>query len=141
MFLLKIAFAGLWPLIWHFGIIAGIGILALAFAWFSPVFKKTALWVALSCLIIGFTAATYVRLGEQRVRAQWDAANAEAARIAQENLNKAAAHDRELIKQAEADRTRTQKRAHEIEAQISTGVCFTADDTDWLRRFWSPSDR
>ena len=84
MFLLKIAFAGLWPLVWHFGIIAGVGILALAFAWFSPVFKKTALWVALGAGLTIVIAATYTKLGEQRVQAQWDAATAHAEQLAKD---------------------------------------------------------
>lgn len=69
-------FIGLWPLVWHFGIIYGVMGLALAFAWFSPVFKKTALWIALGAFLLSIAAATYTKLGEQRVQAQWDAAKA-----------------------------------------------------------------
>jgi len=64
-------FAGLWPIIMKFGasfaIMAGLG----AFAWFSPVFKKTALWLM---LLVGLTTAAYtvgVIDGENRVKTQW----------------------------------------------------------------------
>lgn len=46
MWLLKVWFAGIWPLLFTYGIgVFAIGC-ALVFAWFSPVLKKTALWVA-----------------------------------------------------------------------------------------------
>ncbi len=46
MWLLQVWFAGIWPLLFTYGIgVFAIGC-ALAFAWFFPVFKKTALWVA-----------------------------------------------------------------------------------------------
>lgn len=66
--------AGLWPLVWHYS--AGLGVAggALAFAWFSPVFKKTALWVALGSLIITVSYGIGVSNGSARVKAQWDAA-------------------------------------------------------------------
>lgn len=72
-------FAMLWPLVWHFGIIYGVMILALAYAYLSQMFlaglfRNTALFVALGAFIIGATAATYTRLGEQYVQAKWDAA-------------------------------------------------------------------
>lgn len=71
--------AALWPLIWHFGVIYGVMILALAYAYVSQMFlaglfRNTALFVALGAFIIGATAATYTRLGEEYVQAKWDAA-------------------------------------------------------------------
>lgn len=71
---LKIQLAGLWPLIWHYGIGVGVAILALAFAWFSPVFKKTALWVAVGSIIITVSYGIGVSNGMARVQAKWDAA-------------------------------------------------------------------
>ena len=67
--------AGLWPLVWHYS--AGLGVTgaALAFAWFSPVLKKTALWVALGSLIITTSYGIGVSNGSARTQAQWDAAN------------------------------------------------------------------
>ena len=70
--------AMLWPLIWHFGVIYGVMILALIYAYVSQaflagLFRNTALLVALGAFIIGATAATYTRLGEQYVQAKWDA--------------------------------------------------------------------
>lgn len=66
--------AGLWTLVWHYGIGVGICICALAWAWFVPVFKKTALWVALGSLIITLSYGIGVSNGSARVKAQWDAA-------------------------------------------------------------------
>lgn len=65
---------GLWPLLFKYTFaLAGIGG-ALAFAWFSPVFKKTALWVA-SGIAIGLVCYhTGVNDGANRVHAQWDSA-------------------------------------------------------------------
>lgn len=67
--------AGIWPIVWHYS--AGLGLTgaALAFAWFSPVFKKTALWVALGSLIVTTSYGIGVSNGSARVRAQWDAAS------------------------------------------------------------------
>lgn len=73
---LQIYAAGLWTLVWHYGIGVGVFICALAFAWFSPVFKKTALWVALGSLIITVSYGIGVSNGSARVQAQWDAAAA-----------------------------------------------------------------
>jgi hypothetical protein len=73
-FLIRHAVAELWALIWHFGIIGAVGLAALAWAWFIPFFKKTALWVALGAAIIGLTAGIYTKLGADHVRAQWAAA-------------------------------------------------------------------
>lgn len=40
-------FAGLWTMVWHFGLGAGLIILCLAGAWFSPVFKSDFIYAAL----------------------------------------------------------------------------------------------
>lgn len=66
--------AGIWPIVGHYS--AGLGVTgaALAFAWFSPVFKKTALWVALGSLIVTTSYGIGVSNGAARVKAQWDAA-------------------------------------------------------------------
>ena len=44
LMLLKYQFAGIWPLLWHFGLGGVIVIGLLAAAYFSPVFKKDFLW-------------------------------------------------------------------------------------------------
>lgn len=70
--MLSIFFAGLWPLIWH---LSGAGLIiaaALAWAWFMPIGKKIALWIALA---VGMTTCAYVvgtKDGGNRVQAQWD---------------------------------------------------------------------
>lgn len=88
-FMLKLFFAGLIPLLLSYGIfVAGI-IGALIFAWFSPVFKKTALWVALS-LSIGlgcFTAGDY--RGENRIQAKWDLAEKHSVEIGKDARRRA----------------------------------------------------
>ena len=66
--------AGLWTLVWHYGIGVGVCICALAWAWFMPVFKKTALWVALGSLIVTTSYGIGVSNGSARTQAQWDAA-------------------------------------------------------------------
>lgn len=67
-------FAGLWPIIAKFGL-AGITVAAcLAFSWFSPVFKKTALWIALAIVVYAVAYSIGVKDGEARIQAQWDAA-------------------------------------------------------------------
>lgn len=71
---LRSEFAGLWTLVWHFGAATGLMICCLVFAWFSPVFKKTALWAALAIFIGTGIYATGVLNGEARVHAQWLAA-------------------------------------------------------------------
>ncbi len=72
--------ATLWTLVWHFGI-GGVGIAgALAFAWFSPVFKKTALWVALSIALVLGSYATGVVNENSYWQAKWDAAQVKAVK-------------------------------------------------------------
>lgn len=68
-----------WSLVWHFGIIYGVMILALAYAAASQMFlagffRNTALFVALGAFIVGAIAGTYTKLGENYVQAKWDAA-------------------------------------------------------------------
>lgn len=70
---LTVQAAGLWTLVWHYGIGVGVFICALAWAWFMPIFKKTALWVALGSLIVTTTYGIGVSNGSARVQAQWDA--------------------------------------------------------------------
>ena len=68
------AFDSLWALVWHFGIIAGIMILALAHAYFIPINRKAALVVALLAGVMLLTASVYTKLGANYVQAKWDAA-------------------------------------------------------------------
>lgn len=86
------AFDALWPLVWHFGILGAIGTCAGLWAWFVPVFKKTAAWVALSAFIMLVTAGIYTNLGAEYVQAKWNAAataDADAARKAREKAEAA----------------------------------------------------
>lgn len=71
---LQVQAAGLWTLVWHYGIGVGVCICALAWAWFMPVFKKTALWVAVGSIIITISYGVGVSNGMARVQAKWDAA-------------------------------------------------------------------
>jgi Na+/glutamate symporter len=69
-----VGLAGIWPLIGYFAgggtLVAGL----LAAAWFSPIFKKELIWAA--AVVAAFMAAFTLGVvnGEQRVRAQWTAA-------------------------------------------------------------------
>jgi hypothetical protein len=90
-FLVRYALAELWAIIWHFGIIGLVFFAALAWAWLVPIFKKTALWVALGAAIIGLTAGTYTKLGADYVRAKWEAAEDAAVAIGLEARNDAVA--------------------------------------------------
>lgn len=87
--LLEHFLAGIWPMLFKYGVfVFAIGC-ALAFAWFSPVFKKTALWVA-SGIAIGLVCYhTGVSDGSNRVTEQWDAALAREAEIGAEVLRDA----------------------------------------------------
>jgi hypothetical protein len=69
-----IALAGIMPLIAYFGTGSAIMLGLFAAAWFSPVFKKEFLWAGLvvAAFMAAFTIGVYN--GEQRVRAQWNAA-------------------------------------------------------------------
>jgi hypothetical protein len=67
-------FSGLWPLVWHFGLGFGVMGLALAWWWFVPIGKKSALWVAFTAGVITVSYTAGVKNGEYRVQAEWDAA-------------------------------------------------------------------
>jgi hypothetical protein len=67
--------AGIWPLIWHFGL-GGVLVLICAAGWyFSPVHKVDFIWGAVIVIVVMVSTAIGVNLGEKRVRAQWDAAS------------------------------------------------------------------
>jgi len=69
-------FAGLWPLIWHFGI-GGVALLACLAGWyFSPVHRIDFIWAALVVIVVMTSTAIGVSIGEHRKQAQWDAARA-----------------------------------------------------------------
>jgi len=71
---LQIATAGLWPLVWKFGLGGAVIIALLAAAWFSPIWKTHFLWGAALVGAIMVTFAIGVKDGSARVQAQWDAA-------------------------------------------------------------------
>jgi hypothetical protein len=75
---ISVAVAGLWPLVWHFGIAGLLVVGFLAAAYFSPVFKKDFIWAAAVVAVFAVAVALGVHLGEKRVHAQWDAARAAA---------------------------------------------------------------
>lgn len=73
-------FAGLWPLIWHFGL-GGVIVLACAALYaFTPAFlsklfpniQKILLWVGVIVITIMISTAIGVTIGERRIQAQWD---------------------------------------------------------------------
>lgn len=82
MAFLKYQFAGLWPLLWHFGlggvIVIGCGVLyaftPAPLATLFPNIRKTLLWVASITVAIMISTAIGVSLGEKRIQAQWSAA-------------------------------------------------------------------
>lgn len=69
---LLIQVAGLWPLIWHFGIGVGLLILCGAGFYFSPIHRTDFLWAALVIAAVMAATAFGVRLGEKQVYAQWN---------------------------------------------------------------------
>lgn len=79
---IKYELAGIWPLIWHFGLGAGIVIICVLLWAFTPAFlsklfpniQKVLVWVAALTLTIMISTAIGVSLGEKRIQAQWDAA-------------------------------------------------------------------
>lgn len=82
-------FAGLWPLVWHFGI-GGVIVLACGLLYaFTPVWlstffpniQKILLWVATIVVTIMISTAIGVTLGEKRIQAQWDVARTNAAQV------------------------------------------------------------
>lgn len=79
---LKYQFAGLWPLLWHFGI-GGVIVIACGVLYvftppllsrIFPNIQKTLLWVAAVVVAVMVSVAIGVHLGEQRIQAQWDQA-------------------------------------------------------------------
>lgn len=90
---------GLFPLFWKYSVAMGAIGAALAFAWFSPVLKKTALWIALGIGVGMVCYDTGVRDGESRIRKQWDAAIAASNSQGKQARNDAE-HDIELIGRA-----------------------------------------
>lgn len=88
----KYEFAGLWPLLWHFGI-GGIIVLScvLLYAFtpqillkIFPNIQRVLLWVASVVIAIMISVAVGVSLGEARIRAQCDAEKQNAIEAAQE---------------------------------------------------------
>ncbi len=67
-------FAGLWALVWHFGLGGVLVIGCLAAAYFSPVFKKEFIWAAALIAAVMVAVGVGVNLGEKRIQAQWDQA-------------------------------------------------------------------
>jgi hypothetical protein len=78
-----IALAGIMPLMAYFGAGSALVVGLLAAAWFSPVLKKEFLWAGLvvAAFMAAFTIGVYN--GEQRVRAQWNAAEQETIKKAE----------------------------------------------------------
>lgn len=81
---LKYQFAGLWPLLWHFGlggvvVIVCVTLYIIEPAWLSklsPRIHKVLLWVASVTAAAMIFTAIGVSLGERRIQAQWDQAKA-----------------------------------------------------------------
>lgn len=90
----KIAVAGLWPLLWSYGIAGVIIVCALAWALFMPLFKKLALSIAIVTAIGLAVFSAGVKWGEFHVQAKWDKANAIAEKIGRDAR---AAAERDLI--------------------------------------------
>lgn len=84
--ILKYQFAGLWPLLWHFGLGGVVIIACIALYIFTPAFlsaifpniQRTLLWIAAIVAAIMISTAIGVSLGERRIQAQWDQAKANA---------------------------------------------------------------
>lgn len=69
----EIQFAGLWSLVWQFGI-GGVLILACGAGWyFSPIHRVDFIYAAVIIAAVMASTANGVRLGEKRVHSQWDA--------------------------------------------------------------------
>ena len=69
-FTIGLFFAGIWDLVWAWGIGIGLIILLCAAAYFSPVFKKDFLWGAFIVAVALFFTANGARLERNRVAAQ-----------------------------------------------------------------------
>lgn len=74
-------FAGLWALVWHFGLGGVLVLGCLAAAYFSPVFKKEFLWAAALIAAVMVAVGVGVTLGEKRIQAQWDQAKQNSLKV------------------------------------------------------------
>jgi hypothetical protein len=73
MLIWSVITAGLWPFILHLSL-ATLAIAAcLAWAWFMPVFRQTALWCAAAIFLTTSSYVVGVKDGAHRVKAEWDA--------------------------------------------------------------------
>jgi hypothetical protein len=63
-------YTGLSPLIWHYGVGGVIVLACLAWAYFMPMFKKTALWVALAVIVglVMYTAGVNNEISRQKAK-------------------------------------------------------------------------
>jgi hypothetical protein len=88
---LKYQFAGLWPLLWHFGlggiiVVACVVLYAFTPVWLSAFFpniRKILIWVASVTVAVMISVAVGVTIGERRIQAQWDQAKANALETGQ----------------------------------------------------------
>jgi hypothetical protein len=73
---LQISVAGLWPIVWHFGVAGGLVLLCAAGVYFAPTLKRKLWFVAIGGIIAVFSIAVAigVSLGEKHVRSQWNTA-------------------------------------------------------------------
>jgi hypothetical protein len=67
---LQLFFAGLWPLLWQWGLGVGLIVLLCAAAWFSPVAKVDFLWAAACVAVFLFAMGYGQRLERERVEAK-----------------------------------------------------------------------
>lgn len=66
--------AGVWPLMWHFGL-GGFLLILCGLGWyFSPVHKVDFIWGAVVIIVVMVSTSIGVSLGEKRVQAKWDVA-------------------------------------------------------------------
>jgi hypothetical protein len=84
MLALHLAIAGLWPLLWHFGIGVGLIILLLAGAWFSPVGKKDFVYAAIVVAVALMFEAEGVKLEKNRQVAEQAVITNDIAKVVQE---------------------------------------------------------
>lgn len=81
---IELQVAGLWPLIWHFGI-GGVMLIACAAGWyFSPIHRVDFIWGAVVVIVVMVSTSVGVRLGEKRKQSQWDATRAATLESAQD---------------------------------------------------------
>jgi hypothetical protein len=73
---LQVSVAGLWPLVWHFGVAGGLILLCAAGVYFAPTIKSKLWFVAIGGIVAVFSIAVAigVKLGENHVRSQWNTA-------------------------------------------------------------------